>query len=153
MEIWIMVILTISLWISIFIISKHVSTLIKILALNVNRKYEIENINNEITKSTTMINYTENLLKYVKDFTVEYTVVTYNHFIDNTVIDKMTKNILEKLINQISKDTRNFLKSTSINYDMLLVTDEYIDKLIINTVICSVKQLFEKSVDETIIDI
>lgn len=153
MEFWIMVILTISLWIFIFITSKHVSTLIKILALNIDRKYEIENINNNINKSISMISYTENLLKHVKDFTVEYTVSTYNQFIDNTIIDKMNKSILEKLINQISKEIKDVLKDSSINYDMLLVTDKYIDRLIIDTVIYSVKQLFEKSVDETIIEI
>ncbi len=148
MEFWIMIILAISIWISIIIISKHISELIKLLTLNIDRKYEIENSSSNINKSLTMINYTENLLKHIKDFTVEYTVSSYNQFIDNTIIDKTNKSILEKLINQISKEVRDFLKDSSINYDMLIVTDKYIDVLIINTVIYSVKQLFEKSIDE-----
>ena len=65
-------------------------------------------------------------------------------FIDDIDMKKTNKSILVKYISQVAEEVKKDLR-TNINYNDLLVTEEYIDSLIVDTTVYVIKSLWEKS--------
>lgn len=93
--------------------------------------------------------YTRDILNFVREFSADNSVLKYESFVNNIHMEKLNKKNLENFISETAKDIRDSLNEQSIMYDMLLVSRDYIDSLIIDTCIYNIRLLFEKTVDES----
>lgn len=96
----------------------------------------------------TKVAYTRDILNFVREFTADNSVLKYESYVSNIHMEKLNKRNLENFISETATDIRDSLSEHSIMYDMLLVTRDYIDSLIIDTCIYNIRLLFEKTVDE-----
>ena len=109
----------------------------------------IDIVDNELTednskKSISQIDYTKKMIDFIVSFVTDKATLSYRSFIDSIDMKKTNKPILIKYISQVAEEIKKDLR-TDINYNDLLVTEEYIDSLIVDTTMYVIKSLWEKS--------
>lgn len=109
---------------------------------------EIMCYNHENDTNINMIDYSERILDFIKEFSIELCVIKFRGFADNHDMEKVTKVHLENLIQECAKEVNNSLVEGAINYDHLLYNKEFIDNYIIQTVMIAMKDLLNKSIEE-----
>lgn len=95
-------------------------------------------------RSISQIDYTKKMIDFIVSFVSDKATLSYRSFIDDIDMKKTNKSILVKYISQVAEEVKKDLR-TNINYNDLLVTEEYIDSLIIDTTVYVIKSLWEKS--------
>lgn len=96
-------------------------------------------------------NVTKKYIDFVREICVDYTTVAFNQFIRVTNIDKSNRHIIEKFIGETSTEIHEYLKldDNSKYYSELLVSESYINRVIVDSVIFVTTQMLEKHIDET----
>lgn len=95
-------------------------------------------------RSISQIDYTKKMIDFIVSFVSDKATLSYRSFIDDIDMKKTNKSILVKYISQVAEEVKKDLR-TNINYNDLLVTEEYIDSLIVDTTVYVIKSLWEKS--------
>lgn len=94
------------------------------------------------------IEYSNEMLKFIREFTVDYVTVEFEVYRNNIYsTNKVTKEALKNFINQCATGVHNTLPNYRVKSQYLLYTDEYIESYIINVTAMTVRKLFEKAVD------
>ena len=83
-------------------------------------------------RSISQIDYTKKMIDFIVSFVSDKATLSYRSFIDDIDMKKTNKSILVKYISQVAEEVKKDLR-TNINYNDLLVTEEYIDSLIVDT--------------------
>ena len=94
--------------------------------------------------------YSDSVLEFIHKFTTEIAINIFHTFMDNHKMEMVTKTILEGLV----KDTSEYI-NIHLNYDIILTgyslfTKSYIEDYIIETVVSTIKNLFNNSVEENL---
>lgn len=114
------------------------------------KKFHEQSMENE-SKSrldVSIIEYSNSMLDFIRQFAVDYSVLKYEEYQNNTYMDKVNKANLENVIGEIAHAVKDALYEKNINYDKLLFTDDLINMLICDVCIHTVRELFERSEHE-----
>ena len=111
-------------------------------ALQVNKKNTILDIKIEKEK----LNYSKNLLEYLKSFIANVTIIKFREFVDNHDITKSTSQQYKNLIREIAETVKS-----SINVESkTILNDDAVDKFIVDNVIMYIKDLLNKTSEEVL---
>lgn len=94
---------------------------------------------------------TKKYIDFVREFSIDHTTVAFYQFTRTTNIDKSNKSIVEKFISGVCNDIREYLGLKDGGYDKysnILITPEYVDGIIVDSVIHVTTQMLEKYVEE-----
>lgn len=111
-------------------------------ALQINKKNTILDIKIEKEK----LNYSKNLLEYLKSFIANVTIIKFREFVDNHDITKSTSQQYKNLIREIAETVKS-----SINVESkTILNDDAVDKFIVDNVIMYIKDLLNKTSEEVL---
>ena len=96
------------------------------------------------------IEYTEKMMEFIRQFTIQISVIRYRQFLDEHELDKITKSQIQKLVTETATAVNESFSQEPIKYDELLLTKDFVNTYIIQTSILAIKDLLEKSVNENI---
>lgn len=114
------------------------------------RIYELDKSKAKHDFASKKLSYTKDVIAFIREFSIDNTALAFDQFIASSKIEKINRAILVKFITQVASETKEALQSVNIDYDLMMVTDNYIDKMIIDCTMHSGKQLFETTYGETI---
>lgn len=97
--------------------------------------------------STMESDYSDKILKYIREFTAMLTMFMFNEFIDGHDVEKINKAQIQNLISEISNMAYKSINMDLIQFDRLLFTKPYLETYIINTIVNDVKNLWNKAVN------
>lgn len=92
------------------------------------------------------IDYSEQILAYLRSFIGHVAVLKFQEFKDNNSFAKVTREHTKPLVKDVAFSVKESLKVSNINEGQLLFTDEYLNKFIIDVSVHSVKRLLEDEV-------
>ena len=92
------------------------------------------------------VQYSKDVMEFIRDFCVQVSVLKFRTFMDNHKPDLMTKTVLEGLIREICEFINIHLNYDIIETGYCFYTKSYIDDYIIETVVLTVKDLFDKAI-------
>lgn len=132
------------------ILSHIIKKKITINAYISDRIYELDQSKAKHNFASMKLSYTKEMIEFIREFSIDNTSLAFDQFIASSKIEKINRAILVKFITQVAGETKEALQSVNIDYDLMMVTDDYIDKIIIDCTMHSGKQLFETTYGETI---
>lgn len=112
------------------------------------RKMELQNQEIEKIQKDQSIEYSRNLMKYLREFIGQITVIKFKTFIDSHNMDKITEINIKKLIDDIATTTNNSINRSNILFDNTIITKEFYESYIVETAIMLVKEMLEKLENE-----
>jgi biopolymer transport protein ExbB/TolQ len=95
-----------------------------------------------IAKDKGMLEYTEALLKSIREAITAVSAVKYRDFSDNHTIEKITKEHFKGMIEDVIVSIKEDINFANIDYDNLIYTKEYINRYIIDTTVYILKNMF-----------
>lgn len=135
---------------SITVLSNHISEYIdkKISKLDL----ELSSIkkNSDILvnrESLLMIEYSNNLLKDIRELIASISKENFKAFIDKYEVSKITKENVKKLIDITCNDVKNAIDYTKIDYDHMIYSQKFLSDYIVNTTIYVLKEMVEETID------
>jgi len=112
------------------------------------REMELQNKEIERTQKDQSIEYSRNLMKYLREFIGQITVIKFKAFIDSHKMDKITEINIKKLIDDIATTTNKSINRSNILFDNTIITEEFYESYVIETTIILVKEMLEKLENE-----
>lgn len=112
------------------------------------REMELQNQEIEKIQKDQSIEYSRNLMKYLREFIGQITVIKFKTFIDSHNMDKITEINIKKLIDDIATTTNNSINRSNILFDNTIITKEFYESYIVETAIMLVKEMLEKLENE-----
>lgn len=112
------------------------------------REMELQNKEIEKTQKDQSIEYSRNLMKYLREFIGQITVIKFKAFIDSHKMDKITEINIKKLIDDIATTTNKSINRSNILFDNTIITEEFYESYVIETTIILVKEMLEKLENE-----
>lgn len=112
------------------------------------REMELQNQEIEKIQKDQSIEYSRNLMKYLREFIGQITVIKFKTFIDSHKMDKITEINIKKLIDDIATTTNNSINRSNILFDNTIITKEFYESYIVETAIMLVKEMLEKLENE-----
>ena len=112
------------------------------------REMELQNQEIEKIQKDQSIEYSRNLMKYLREFIGQITVIKFKTFIDSHNMDKITEINIKKLIDDIATTTNNSINRSNILFDNTIITKEFYESYIVETAIILVKEMLEKLENE-----
>jgi hypothetical protein len=108
------------------------------------------NNNEEINYNTNKcrIEYSRELLKFIRDFSGEVVLIKFHEFKDKVDFTKVNEEKIKSLINDIAATINKSLNWDNINIEDSLLNKEFYETYIINTTIIITKELTEKVIKE-----
>lgn len=116
-------------------------------------KQKFDNINKEISKSEqelTLSNikiekekleYSKQLNTFIKEYAAQIVIIKFNTFKDTHKVESSTKQQYEKIIGEAAREVK---KSINLN-NISLLSNEAIDKMIIDNIIMYIKKLIDEN--------
>lgn len=96
------------------------------------------------------IKYSQDVMSFVKEFTIQVSVLRYREFFDNHRMDKVTKAQIQTLVSETAMEVNRSLSLKMINYNITLYTKEFVERFIVQTTMVALKDLLEKSIIEIV---
>lgn len=112
------------------------------------REMELKNKEIERTQKDQSIEYSRNLMKYLREFIGQIAVIKFKAFIDSHKMDKITEINIKKLIDDIATTTNKSINRSNILFDNTIITEEFYESYVIETTIILVKEMLEKLENE-----
>lgn len=122
-------------------------------------KFDMDELNNEIIKLNSKlespefynmrIEYTNSMLKYVHDFTIQVASIQFRNFVDGHDLNKITKATMSKLVEDTAIKVIKSIDSKNIKFDDLLFTKDFYNNYIIDIAMISIKELLDKAINTT----
>lgn len=112
------------------------------------REMELQNKEIERTQKDQSIEYSRNLMKYLREFIGQIAVIKFKAFIDSHKMDKITEINIKKLIDDIATTTNKSINRSNILFDNTIITEEFYESYVIETTIILVKEMLEKLENE-----
>lgn len=111
---------------------------------------ELQVINDQLKKENDRkgSKYSQDILQYVKMFTIQITLLRFREYADTHHIEKTTKENTKNLIEEISNEVNESINLTQINFEEMLFTEQFVEKFIVSTAIDTVKKLLSDEVDK-----
>ena len=94
-----------------------------------------------------MIEYSNKLLDYIREFTMQVTVLKFQVFRDSHDVEKLTEGIIKGFVAEVAKEVYGYITRDKIDFTRTLFTSEFFDNYIISTVVSSTKSLIDKTID------
>ena len=145
-----LIVLIIFSTLSITVLSNHISEYIdkKISKLDL----ELSSIkkNSDILvnrESLLMIEYSNNLLKDIRELIASISKENFKAFIDKYEVSKITKENVKKLIDITCNDVKSAIDYTKIDYDHMIYSQKFLSDYIVNTTIYVLKEMVEETID------
>lgn len=91
------------------------------------------------------VEYSKSTLEFIRDFCIQISVYKFKDFMDGHKIEMVTEMILKGLIKEICEFININLNYDVIIYGYSLYTKSYIENYIIETVVVTIKELFDKA--------
>lgn len=92
--------------------------------------------------------YSEDILKYVRTFTTQITILKFREFIDTHDIEKVNEANIKGLVEDVARNVHDSIKEDRILFDELLFTKLFYESYIIDITVSTIKDLLNKSVEE-----
>ena len=146
-DIMILILLVLLVGVSVWLIISSILSRNKTLALMAKLEKIKEDMDKlELSNEFKVTEYSDSVLEFIRKFCMEVSVQKFRTFMDGHKADLITKSILEGLIKEICEFITIHLNYDIIVYGYCLYTKSYIDEYIIETVVMSIKDLFDKAV-------
>ena len=112
-------------------------------------KDELEELRNQEPEipPQDMIEYSNKLLDYIREFTMQVTVLKFQVFRDSHDVEKLTEGIIKGFVAEVAKEVYGYITHDKIDFTRTLFTSEFFDNYIISTVVSSTKSLIDKTID------
>ena len=112
-------------------------------------KDELEELRNQEPEipPQDMIEYSNKLLDYIREFTMQVTVLKFQVFRDSHDVEKLTEGIIKGFVAEVAKEVYGYITRDKIDFTRTLFTSEFFDNYIISTVVSSTKSLIDKTID------
>jgi biopolymer transport protein ExbB/TolQ len=114
---------------------------------NLEKKKLEESSKEKIIKDKEILEYSELLLKSIREAIASVTTVKYRTFSDNHDLEKITKEHLKRMLGDTVTIVKNDINFNNIDYENLIYTKEYINQYIIDTTIYTLKNMFNGEID------
>jgi biopolymer transport protein ExbB/TolQ len=133
-----------------------IHTLFRLHSL-INKEEEVYNLEKErlqeasaekIIKDKEILEYSEALLKSIREAIGAVTTVKYRTFSDGHNIEKITEAHFKRMIEETCTLIKTDINFGNIDYENLIYTKEYINQYIIDTTIYTLKNMFNGDIDE-----
>lgn len=125
--------------------------------MRINNKLDIDELNNELIKldsklespefSNMQIEYTNSMLKYIHDFTIQVASIEFRNFMDGHDLTKVTKATMSKLVEDTAIKVDKSIYLGNIKLDDLLFTKDFYNNYIIDITMISIKELLDKAIN------
>lgn len=135
---------------SITVLSNHISEYIdkKISKLDLESSSIKKNSDILVNReSLLMIEYSNNLLKDIRELIASISKENFKAFIDKYEVSKITKENVKKLIDITCNDVKNAIDYTKIDYDHIIYSQKFLSDYIVNTTIYVLKEMVEETID------
>ncbi len=96
------------------------------------------------------IKYSQDVMSFIKEFTIQVSVLRYREFFDNHRMDKVTKAQIQTLVSETAMEVNRSLRLKMIDYNITLYTKEFVEHFIVQTTMVALKDLLEKSIIEIV---
>jgi hypothetical protein len=93
------------------------------------------------------INYTISLMKFLKDFSGEITIMKFHEFRDKVDFTKVNEEKIKRLIEDIATTINSSINWHNISIEESLLNEEFYNTYIVNNTIIIVKELTSKVID------
>lgn len=97
----------------------------------------------DVDSSVTMIKYTESLIDYIRNMVSATAVIKFKEFQDAHDMKKISRERYTSVIRDVAESVKDGMKYDNIAFNNLLVTEQWLDKFIIDTTVHAVKSLLE----------
>lgn len=111
---------------------------------------KIKECENEIRIRDDKINRIDNSLKlvdFIRDITGQWVVIKFKNFNDGHNLTKVTEENIKKLVSEIAIEVRRAIRYNEIDFESLVLTQEFYDKYIVNSAVILVKDMLDKVVN------
>lgn len=106
-------------------------------------KHEKEESLIDINLEKEKLEYSKQLITYIKEYSAQIAVIKFRNFKDTHNIENSTRQQFENLIRETAKEVKGSIDF----YGKTIFTDLAIDKLIIDSIIMYIKELIDKNSD------
>ena len=130
------------------------TTMIVVIFKYVKTKKRLKEMQEEILKlkeeyKSKASTYSNNLLEYIKTFSIQLATIKFHNFVDTHEMEKVTRLNVEKLVEETAKFVKNSINENNIIFDNALFTKDFYDTYIIDTVSICIKDLLERYVENS----
>ena len=94
------------------------------------------------------LDYSEHVLKIVRDISIQTSVLMFRSFSDSHDLSKITKAQIQTLVTDTADRVNESLVFDTIDFESTVFTKEYVELIIVESVVNSIKDLLNKAVDE-----
>ena len=105
----------------------------------------------KIKSADNRINRIDNSLKltnFIKEIASQLVVLKFKTFKDNHDILKVSEESVKNLVREIAIDVRKSIKYDEIDFDSLILAQQFYDEYIVNTVVILTKNILNKTINE-----
>lgn len=144
------VVASILLIIMMFVIIWFIISLI--MLYNLQKKYNsrmLELALLEKNNNTKVVDYSNQLLEFIRMMISQVSILKLKVFIDNNHVDKITKFQVEQVVTDIATTVKTALNVNNIAIENTIYTQEFFEQYIIDTTVHTVKQLMEKTINDS----
>lgn len=129
-------------WIEIIIVAGLiVGFAILMTAIERNYRYNEDLAKNKSNSTIGSIEYSENVLNFIKTITNSIAVLKFRSFEDNHNMDKITQEIFKKLVIEVAAEVHESIDSSKIDFDKTLFTEKFYESYIVDMSVFAIKSL------------
>lgn len=88
------------------------------------------------------------LTNFIKEIASQMVVLKFKTFKDNHDILKVSEESVKNLVREIAIDVRKSIKYYEIDFDSLILSQQFYDEYIVNTVVMLTKNILDKTINE-----
>lgn len=99
--------------------------------------------------SNRRVEYTQLMMTYIRDFTIQVASIQFRNFIDGHDLSKVTKATMSKLVEDTAIKVNKSIYLNNIKFDDLLFTEDFYNNYIIDVAMVSIKELLDKVINTT----
>ena len=112
-----------------------------------NKGIKQNKVNTDEMSAAEKIKYTTDMIDFIKVLCQQTSLLRFRDFIDNHEISKTTRSNYAAIVDETARSVHNSLMRTNIEYDDLLVSQEYINAYIIEVTSITIRDLLEKTIE------
>ena len=95
-----------------------------------------------------MINYSDSLLKSIRELIASISKLKFKEFTDRYELSKITKEQVKQMVEDTAMDVKKSIDMQSIDYHHIIYSEDFLNEYIIETTIYVLKQFVEETVDD-----
>lgn len=111
-------------------------------------RIEHNKVINQLEAKTDRINYSQAVLKYIKEIAANLIVLRFQEFLDGYHLEKITRERFKNILTPIIQEIYKSIKIDEFDFNLLMYDKEFIEKYLIQTCIAMTKKMLEKALIE-----